>query len=50
MSIEAELIGTLDERIRDGEMKWRNIDMIAYRFGFRGHPFPTLIEVGQKYE
>ena len=49
MSIEAELIGILDERIRDGDMKWRNIDMIAYRFGFRGHPCPTLKQVGQKY-
>ena len=49
MSVEAELIGTLDERIRDSDMKWRNIDMIAYRFGFRGHPCPTLKQVGQKY-
>ena len=50
MSIETELINILRERIRGGETKDRNIELIAYHFGFRGHPWPTLEQAGQKFD
>ena len=49
MSIETELTDILRDRVREGDTKDRNIEMIAYHYGFRGHSWPTLEQTGVKF-
>ena len=49
MTIESQLIETLQGRIKDGSTKYRDIELITYHFGFGGHPWPTLEETGQRF-
>ena len=49
MTIESQLIEKLHDRIKDGPTKHRDIELIAYHFGFRGQPWPTLEETGQRF-
>ena len=50
MSIETELLATLESKIFDKSVeKPRNIEMIAYHFGFRGAPWPTLEQTGYQF-
>lgn len=49
MSIESQLVSALDELIREKETKLRNIELIAYMFGFRGEPSPTYEQAAEQY-
>ena len=49
MTVESQLLCVLSARVREGETKGRNLELIAYYFGFRGHPCPTLEQTGQKF-
>lgn len=41
MGVESELVAFLDDRIRS-ELKQRDIELVAYFYGFRGDEWPTL--------
>ena len=49
MNIESQLVSVLDERIREKETKRRNIELIAYIYGFRGEPSPTYEQAAEQY-
>lgn len=44
MSAIDEMVAFLNSRLRESETKGRNIDMIAYYYGFRDSSWPTLEE------
>ena len=48
MSIETELISFLDDRARSAARQ-RDIDMVAYLYGFRGDQWPTLEDAGGRF-
>ena len=50
MNIEDELISLLKDRIKENETKTRNIEVIAYYYGFRGSSWPTLDETGKQFK
>jgi hypothetical protein len=50
MNIEVELIDFLEKNIRENENKSRNIEIIAYYYGFRGADWPTYDETAKKYD
>lgn len=50
MAIEDELIGYLEKTIKEKETKQRNIEMIAYFYGFRDSLWPTLEETAEKFQ
>ena len=50
MSVESELVSFLDDNIRRGKAASpRNTDMVAYFYGFRGDPWPTLEDVAGRF-
>lgn len=50
MAIEDELIGYLEKTIKEKETKQRNIEIIAYFYGFRDSLWPTLEETAEKFQ
>lgn len=50
MNIENELINFLEKNIKDSENKHRNIQIVAYYYGFRGSDWPTLEETGKNFD
>lgn len=49
MSIENELIEFLEKRIKNSADKSRNIEIIAYYYGFRDAAWPTLEETAKRF-
>jgi hypothetical protein len=49
MSIEVELIEFLEKRIKNSADKSRNIEIIAYYYGFRDAAWPTLEDTAKKF-
>ncbi len=49
MNIEVELIDFLENNIRENTNKSRNIEIIAYYYGFRGSDWPTYEETAKRY-
>ena len=50
VTIESQLIATLQDRVKDGRTKDRDIELIAYHFGFRGHPQPRVEDTGREFD
>ena len=50
VTIESQLIATLQNRVKDGRTKDRDIELIAYHFGFRGHPQPRVEDTGREFD
>ena len=48
MSVESELIAFLDDRIKSAA-RHRDIDMVAYFYGFRGDEWPTLEDTAGRF-
>ena len=48
MSIESELKALLEDRVRSAARQ-RDIDMIAYSYGFRGDDWPTLDDMAARF-
>ena len=49
MSIEVELIEFLEKRAKNSADKSRNIEIIAYYYGFRDAAWPTLEETAKRF-
>lgn len=49
MSIEVELIEFLEKRVKNNADKPRNIEIIAYYYGFRDAAWPTLEETAKRF-
>ena len=48
MSIESELKALLEDRVRSAARQ-RDIDMVAYSYGFRGDDWPTLDDMAARF-
>jgi len=49
MGIENELLSFLNLNIKEKDTKTRNIEIIAYYYGFRGSSWPTLDETAREF-
>ena len=47
--MEVELIEFLEKRVKNGADKFRNIEIIAYYYGFRDAAWPTLEETAKRF-
>ncbi|WP_105180345.1 hypothetical protein [Pseudoalteromonas sp. T1lg21] len=50
MNIEVELIDFLEKNIKETTNKSRNINIIAYYYGFRGSDWPTYEETAKRFD